>query len=281
MQHNAVRPSGSPAATGKMEQLLLQSAFVPSLEHATEFAWSASIARARGVYGFNSMDARSRSFNLIRAKLVALQRERNWRMLGIVSATPGVGKSFVSASLAAAMSRDPRYSTTLVDLDLRRGTIKNIFGIEPEFGLAHYLESFDPGAVIPAFRPQGEDLVIVPSVPANLHSAELLASGRAVQMLRALRASDERNFFFFDLPPVYANDDASTTLDHLDGYLFVAEEGRTTQQEVESAIEMLGHNRLAGVVLNKYRGGLVSEGRGIEERYASDYYARDEDEGAG
>jgi Mrp family chromosome partitioning ATPase len=59
--------------------------------------------------------------------------------------------------------------------------------------------------------------------------------------------------------------------------LIVAEEGQTTQQELESAIEMLGHNQLAGVVLNKYRGGLVSEGRGIEERYASDYYARDED----
>ena len=32
---------------------------------------------------------------------------------------------------------------------------------------------------------------------------------------------------------------------------------------------MLGHDRLAGVVLNKYRGGLVSEGYGIEDRYAS------------
>jgi hypothetical protein len=35
---------------------------------------------------------------------------------------------------------------------------------------------------------------------------------------------------------------------------------------------MLGQERLAGVVLNKYRGGLVSEGYGIEERYASEYY---------
>jgi protein-tyrosine kinase len=44
-------------------------------------------------------------------------------------------------------------------------------------------------------------------------------------------------------------------------------------------VEMLGHDRLAGVVLNKYRGGLVSEGYGIEDRYASEYYAsRDTDE---
>ena len=280
MPHSAIGPSSSPASFGRMEQPLSQPSLVPALERATEFAWSASIARARGVYGFNSMDARSRSFNLIRAKLVALQRERNWRMLGVVSATPGVGKSFVSASLSAAMSRDPRYSTTLIDLDLRRGTIKNIFGIESETGLAHYLEDLDSDAGIPTFRPQGEDLVIVPSVPANLHSAELLAGGRGVELLKLLRATAARNYFFFDLPPVYANDDASTTLEHLDGYVFVVEEGKTTQQELESAIDMLGREKLAGVVLNKYRAGLISEGRGIEQRYASDYYAQDEDEQA-
>lgn len=275
MEDKPVSPPGSPTSLGKMEHSLSNSSLLPVLGRATEFAWSASIARSRGVYGFNSMDARSRSFNLIRAKLVALQRERQWRMLGIVSATPGVGKSFVSASLAAAMSRDPRFLTTLVDLDLRRGTIGKIFGIDLEVGLSDFFESLDPETVVPAFRPQGEDLVIVPCVPANVHSAELLASGRAVQMLEAMRASDARNFFFFDLPPVYANDDAATTLDLLDGYVFIAEESRTTRQEVQSAVEMLGRERLAGVVINKYRGGLVSEGRGIEQRYASDYYAQE------
>ena len=61
-------------------------------------------------------------------------------MLGVVSATPNVGKSFVSANLAAAMSRDPRFQTYLMDLDLRRGTIKDIFGIEPQTGLIEYLD---------------------------------------------------------------------------------------------------------------------------------------------
>ena len=61
-------------------------------------------------------------------------------------------------------------------------------------------------------------------------------------------------------------------MESLDGYVLIVEDGKTTQQEIESAIEMLGHGQLAGVVLNKYRGGLMSEGRGIEERCASRYY---------
>ena len=42
---------------------------------------------------------------------------RGWRMFGVVSATPNVGKSFISANVAAALSREPRFQTYVVDLD--------------------------------------------------------------------------------------------------------------------------------------------------------------------
>lgn len=251
---------------------------LPTRDQATEFAWSAAIARRRGVYGFNSMDARSRSFNMLRSRLVTLRHERKWRALGVVSATPSVGKSFVSASLAAAMSRDPRFDTLLIDLDLRRGTLKDIFGIDSDGGIRAFLEEEHPHSELRAFRPAGENLMIVPNLPGNIRSAEVLAGQRMTDLMHAIRASSDRNFFLFDLPPVYANDDAATIIEQLDGYIFIAEEGKSTQQEVESAIDLLGHDRLAGVVLNKYRGGLLSEGTGVEDRYASNYYAQENDD---
>ena len=80
-----------------------------------------------------------------------------------------------------------------------------------------------------------------------------------------------------DLPPVFANDDAVTTMARLDGYIIVAEEGRTTQREVKDVIGLLGPQRLAGVILNKYRGGVVSEGYGFDSYYAAGYaYSKDE-----
>jgi Mrp family chromosome partitioning ATPase len=245
----------------------------PSRAQADEFRWSSGHARRRLVHGFDSRNASSRSFNLIRSKLVSLQRERGWRMLGVVSATPNVGKSFVSANVAAAMSRDPRFQTYLIDLDLRRGTIRDIFGIETEDGVVSYLEEPESRNVLAGFMPQGQELIIIPAVPGPVHSAELLASERAGALFRAMRGSDERNYFICDLPPVFANDDAAIIMEALDGYVIVAQDGKTTQREVAATVEMLGHDRLAGVVLNKYRGGLVSEGYGIEDRYASEYYA--------
>lgn len=251
----------------------------PTRAQTDEFRWTSGEARRRLVHGFDSRNASSRSFNLIRSKLVSFNRERGWRLLGVVSATPSVGKSFVSANVAAAMSRDPRFQTYLMDLDLRRGTIRDIFGIESEAGIINYLEQSESGSTLPGFMPQGQELIVIPSVAGPVHSAELLASDRAAALFRAMRNSDERNYFICDLPPVFANDDAAIIMEALDAYMIVAQDGKTTQREVAATVEMLGQERLAGVVLNKYRGGMVSEGYGIEDRYASEYYAsRDADE---
>jgi Mrp family chromosome partitioning ATPase len=250
------------------------AALFPARQQAVQFPWSGSVARRRLVHGFDSRNASSRSFNLIRSKLVAMHRDRGWRMLGIVSATPNVGKSFVSANIAAAMSRDPRFQSYLLDLDLRRGTIREIFGIDAEDGIVDYLEKGDSAGTLAGYTPQGQDLIIIPSDAGLVHSAELLANERATALFRAMRSSDDRNFFICDLPPVFANDDASIIMESLDGYVLVVQDGKTTQREIEAAVEMLGHDQLAGVVLNKYRGGIVSEGYGIEDRYASEYYAR-------
>jgi Mrp family chromosome partitioning ATPase len=270
LQHSNIDQRPVP---GNVREVRIAPVF-PTLSQTSPIAWSPFEARERLVLGFDSRNASSRSFNLIRSKLVALRRERGWRMIGIVSATPSVGKSFVAANISAAMSRDPRFQTYLIDLDLRRGTIKDIFGFEPERSIVEYLEDTQASEVLRGYVPEGQELIIVPSVASGVHSAELLAGERASALFHAMRDSDERNFFVCDLPPVFANDDASIVMESLDGYVIVAEEAKSTQREVEAAAGMLGIDRLAGVILNKYRGGVLSEGYGIEDRYAQ-YYARD------
>ena len=240
-----------------------------ALAEAKEIPWDGAMARDRGIFGFDSIDARSRSFNMIRARLLALQVERGWRMIGVVSATPNVGKSFISANVAAALSRDPRFTTHVVDLDLRRGSLSHFFGLEPDCGINAYLNG---ACETPAtYRLEGESLVILPTVAGKVRSAELLANQQAQTLLRSMRASDDKNLFIIDLPPVFANDDAATTMARLDAYILVAEEGKTKQREIQDAVGLLGRERLAGVILNKYRGGLMSEGYGIADYYAHGY----------
>lgn len=244
---------------------------IRGLQGAVEIPWDSAMAKSRGIFGFDSMDARSRSFNMIRARLIELQVKRGWRMVGVVSATPNVGKSFISANVAAALSRDPRYQTCVLDLDLRRGSLSGFFGIVPENGVRDYLDGSSKADAPDTYRLEGEKLVIMPTTSGRTHSAELLASERAQTLLRSMRASDEKNLFICDLPPVFANDDAATVMARLDAYILVAEEGKTKQREIHDSVGLLGEARLAGVILNKYRGGVVSEGYGIDDYYALGY----------
>ena len=78
MQHSNI----DPRATGDLREVRPAPAF-PTLAQATIIPWSAFEARERLVHGFDSRNASSRSFNLIRSKLVALRRERGWRMIGM------------------------------------------------------------------------------------------------------------------------------------------------------------------------------------------------------
>jgi protein-tyrosine kinase len=246
---------------------------LPRLGDAHPVPWDSTIAESKGIYGFDSLDARSRPFNMIRAKLEELRAQRGWRLFGVVSATPKVGKSFISANVAASLSRDPRFDTTVIDLDLRRASLTAAFGIEPKVSIRSYLQQAAGADAPSAYALEGERLMILPTTPGPVRSAELLAGSRAQALLRAMRNAGDNSLFVVDLPPVFANDDAVTTMGRLDAYVVVAEEGRTTTREVKDVVSLLGGQRLAGVILNKYRGGLISEGYGVDNYYAAGYYS--------
>ena len=233
--------------------------------------WDFDVATSRSIYGFDALDTRSRSFNMIRARLIEIKAERGWRLIGVVSATPKVGKSFIAANIAAALSREPSLDTIAIDLDLRRASLSTMFGIEPDISLLAYLAE-KPGADAPSiYQLDNERLTIVPTVARAIRSAELVAGRRAHALLQEVRDMGDSTIAIVDLPPVFANDDAITVMSKLDGYIMVAEEGKTRQRELVSALDLLGRERLAGVILNKYRGGMVSEGYGFDDYYAEGY----------
>jgi Mrp family chromosome partitioning ATPase len=270
--HKPLTYQDSDPVTGKREERVEPSLSLPTLTDATILGWDTATAKSKGIYGFDSLDARSRPFNMIRAKLHELRSQRGWRLFGVVSATPKVGKSFIAANVAASLSRDPRFQTTAIDLDLRRASLTDVFNIDPEVSIRAYVEGQTPEPPT-AYALEGESLIILPTTPGPIRSAELLAGDRAQALFRAMRASNDNRIFIVDLPPVFANDDAVTAMARLDGYVVVVEEGRTTTREVKDVVALLGTERLAGVILNKYRGGMVSEGYGVDNYYAAGYYS--------
>ncbi len=246
---------------------------LPTLDVAREVAWSRAISKHRGIFGFDSLDPRSRSFNLIRSRLLELRKERGWHLFGVLSATPNVGKSFITANLAASLSRNPSYQTYALDFDLRRGSLTMQFGIEPVDCISDFLNPTSGVAAPSSYKFEGEKLIVLPTKPGAVHSSELLAGERAQALLRATRTAADSAILLFDLPPVFANDDAAIAMSRLDAYILVAEEGKTRQHELSDVTALLGEERMAGVILNKYRGGIISEGYGVDDYFGSGYTA--------
>ena len=250
-----------------------RTAILPRLQDVREFEWDREQARSQGIFGFNSRDLFSRPFNLIRAKLLKLRQARGWNRVGIVSATPGVGKSFIATNLAAALSRKPDFQTYLIDLDLRRGSVASNFGCRVDGGVRTYLEGETNNLFDVSFRLSGERLIVVPTDRSPARSAELLSGAAMDALVDDMRGPAGDAMFLFDLPPVFANDDAAIVVNKIDAYVLVAEEGHTTKKQLSEALNTLDPSRCAGVVLNHFSGGIFSDTYGHSYGSSKEYGA--------
>jgi len=231
---------------------------------------------SRGLFGFNSRDRRSRPFNLLRSQILKISRNKNFRIIGVTSATPQVGKTFTSSNLATALSRIPGLRVLLIDLDLRRGSIAEAFGIEVEVGIQSYLSGETDVLDTATYHIENTGLTILPCTPTMESSAEILAGPRLGQLVSALRQLPEDLICICDLPPAFANDDTAIALRELDAYIFVVEEGRTTANQVRDSIDLLLPSPCVGTVLNKYKGGIGGDNYGFgygTSRYYDEYYS--------
>jgi Mrp family chromosome partitioning ATPase len=227
----------------------------------------------RGLFAFNSRDRRSRPFNLLRSQVIKISKANTWKVIGVTSATPRVGKSFTASNLAASLGRIPGLKTLLFDLDLRRGSIAETFGIPDGPGIHSFLSGEIESVNEVAYNIAGTGLTIYPCFPTDAPSAELLAGSRLRDLVSAMRNVPGDVICICDLPPAFANDDTAIVLRELDGYLFVVEEGMTTARQVKDAIDLLSPSPCMGTVLNRYHGGIGGDDYGFGYGTSRDYDA--------
>lgn len=246
----------APAATVRpVEATLRNPVALPAPEALEAFAPNGREIESRGIVGFRDGHAKARPFHMLRAQVLSLCEEHDWTNLGIVSAAPGAGKSFVAANLAAALSRKPGLDVYLVDCDLRRPTVASAFGLTIVNGLEGFLEG-SAGLREIGRRVEGTSLALFAAIQRRKRSAELLAQPNFEAMIRATAADAARKVVIFDLPPVFAGDDALIVLKSLDAYIHVVNAGETGRRQFEQAQKTMASTPCAGTVLNQYQGGM-------------------------
>ena len=230
------------------------------------------------VVGFNGRHISARPFSLLRSQLIKRMAARDYRIVGITSPAPGAGKSFLSANLAATLSRLPNHSVHVFDLDVRRASIAESFGLTGETGLEKFLAGDIDDLRKVGRHVEGTNLALYPCFLNDLDTVQLLASERFAAFVASLRTLGEGHIVVFDMPPVFANDDAMVIAGQSDCYLMVIEQGRNSRKQVEDAIRLLEPADCIGSVLNRYDGGVgdpYGYSYGSYGKY-SDYFSKAE-----
>jgi len=211
------------------------------------------------IVGSNSRDSRSRAFNLLRTRLVNILEGHSPNLIGITSATPAAGKSFISTNLAMSLAKVAEGPVILVDLDLRRGSVAAGLGLDATRGGVSDFLAGEARLQDIAVRIAGLPLTVLPTQIVTSESAELLVGDKIVSLVAALRRQPANAIVLFDLPPVFANDDAMLSIGHLDGYILVVDSTETSKAHVQDAMSMLAPGRCLGTVLNRYTGRLFEK----------------------
>ncbi|MBN1953969.1 MAG: CpsD/CapB family tyrosine-protein kinase [Anaerolineae bacterium] len=199
--------------------------------------------------------AAAEAFRTLRTNLTFAELDRPIKTLLVTSAAAGAEKSVTLANLAVTMAQGER-RTILVDADLRRPSLHQIFALANERGLTTMF--VDPAALEnPPLAETGVDnLLLLPSGPLPPNPADLLGSQRMGKVIAALQAQAE--VVLFDAPPVTAVTDAAVLGTKVDGLLLVVRAGRTRRDHAQRAKELLEqvHVRVIGAVLTNARRGI-------------------------
>lgn len=222
---------------------------------------------AKNIVGFRNSDTRARPFKLLRSQILKRVDDEGLKLIGISSATPNVGKTFVASNLAAALSRIADLDVYLIDLDLHRPAVATAFSI-PEGPAVHdFLSGAEPEMRAIARRINDERLVVVPGFRRDVATGELLTGARADAMFGALRALPSNAIVIIDMPPIFADDDAVIIGQLLDGFILVIEDGRTTGKQALETVRMLSPTPLIGTVLNRYQNQFFADDYGYGASY--------------
>ncbi|QQR47460.1 CpsD/CapB family tyrosine-protein kinase [Myxococcus xanthus] len=180
-----------------------------------------------------------------------LERMRDLRPMKVValtSAMPGEGKTVTSVNLALAAARaNPERRILLVDADLRRGGVAATLGMRNKMGLAELLAGeCEVRDVVRRFN--STRLALIPAGVTPEDTAQVLASGRMKQFLKAVREGFDE--VYVDLPPALPFADAAILGHQADGMLMVIRANVTSGKAVHLAVESLGGAPIIGCVLN-------------------------------
>jgi capsular exopolysaccharide synthesis family protein len=187
------------------------------------------------------------AFRLLGVRLQDLRQDRPLKRVLITSTIPQEGKSTVSANLACTLAQRTGERVLLLEGDLRRPSLSQLFGIGKNPGICEQLKG-ERSLVTSIYRLEGPDLWIMPAGIAPSHPLELLQSAALPGLLDQLSAWFD--WLIIDSPPLLPLADTSIWARLADGILLVTRQGTTRKRQLTRGLEALEPGKIIGALMN-------------------------------
>lgn len=189
----------------------------------------------------------------------------------VTSASPKEGKSFVTANLGISLAHGLDQHCMLVDGDLRKPSLAQIFGLENSRGIVDHLRDNEPMSQV-LVKTSLNKLSIVPSGKPPVNPAELLSSRKMQNFIKDLSDKNDDMITIFDSPPVLAASETKILASLVDSVIIVVRQGVTGKRAVQKIIDDIGREKLLGIVFNSYKVNIVEKIFSKPNDYYQGYY---------
>jgi capsular exopolysaccharide synthesis family protein len=184
-------------------------------------------------------------YRLLCTRILQVARSLKSKVFLVTSAISKDGKSLTTLNLAYGLSRAAGKRTLIMELDLRRPSMKNLLGMRGKAREMSFLESDgDWHDSLWQLRPNLHALLALTS---SLRSDVLLQSERMTSCLAEAR--QEYDFIIMDSAPLLSASDTHALLPLVDQALFVVRADKTPIDLAQEAVNLLGGKAL-GCILN-------------------------------
>ena len=205
----------------------------------------------------------SEVFKTLRTNLQFMKHKGDSTTLLVTSTMPGEGKTWVTSNLGIAFAQSDK-KVVIIDSDMRKGRLHNVFDTKIFPGLSNYLAEDKKSIKDYLIKTEMENLWIIPAGNVPPNPSELLSTERMLQGLEELKRSFD--VILFDSTPCMLVTDAVIISRIVDATMIVSSHKLTKMENlktVQKNIENVG-GKIAGVIINRIPVSL--------KRYKSKYY---------
>lgn len=189
-------------------------------------------------------------FRELRTQVLTRSSNRNFVCL-VTSVCPQGGASYVASNLAASIALDKSKSAILVDCNFYSPSLDPLLSAEANLGLTDYLAIDEMGIEFVLYASGIRRLRIIPAGKNIEGATEKLSTSKMKTFIRELKQRYPERFIIIDSPSVGDfSADIRLLAQLCDFVVLVTPYGKVTGPELQLSTEIIGEDKMAGIVFN-------------------------------